>query len=141
MNKLNTAQEVFAQEVASGATQADAYRKAYPKCKRWKQETIHNKASALMRISEVSTRVKELQAELASKQLWTREKSTRFWLEVITDDTGEFKSNDKVNAGKQLDKTHGFEQVNIDHTTNGKELTAPARIEIVAPSLENKNGE
>lgn len=123
--KLTAKQEKFTQGLASGLNNSDAYRQAYG-AEGMTPATIHKRASELSKNRKVTGRVQELKKELADKELWTREKSTRFWLEVITDDTGEFKSNDKVNAGKQLDKTHGFEQVNIDHTTNGKELTAPA---------------
>ena len=37
---LTPKQEKFAQEVASGKSQADAYREAYPKSKKWKDETL-----------------------------------------------------------------------------------------------------
>ncbi len=57
---LTSQQEKFAQLVASGKTQADAYRGAYNVGEKTKVETIHNKASALMRIDEVRARVEEL---------------------------------------------------------------------------------
>lgn len=55
--ELTPQQERFARNVVSGMTQADAYRDAYPRSKKWKQETVHNEASALMRNPHVSTRV------------------------------------------------------------------------------------
>lgn len=55
--ELTPQQERFARNVVSGMTQADAYRDAYPRSKKWKQDTVHNEASALMRKPQVSTRV------------------------------------------------------------------------------------
>lgn len=119
--KLTAKQEAFAQNVARGMTQADAYRNAY-NAENMKPGTVQVKASELMANGKVAVRVGELKAELAAKKLWTREKSTRHWLSVIEDDTGEYKGSDKVNAGKQLDRTHGFEQLNLDHTTGGEPI-------------------
>lgn len=64
---LTPAQEVFAVELASGKTQSDAYRKAYPASLKWKVDGLHNKASALARDVRVRARVAGLQAQVASK--------------------------------------------------------------------------
>jgi len=53
-------QEKFAIAVASGKTQADAYREAYPKSKGWKPESVHEKASTLARNVKVQSRIDEL---------------------------------------------------------------------------------
>lgn len=63
----NLRHEIFAQEVAKGVSQAEAYRKAYPKAKRWKDSTVHVEASKLAGTSKVSTRVADLQAAMAEK--------------------------------------------------------------------------
>jgi phage terminase small subunit len=55
-------QELFAQGVASGLSQSDAYRKAYPASLKWKDKTVHECASKLAANTKVSTRVSELQA-------------------------------------------------------------------------------
>lgn len=60
MRELTPAQEAFAGAVASGKTQAEAYRQAYPKSLKWKDKTVWSRASELMAKSEVSGRVKEL---------------------------------------------------------------------------------
>ena len=57
MKDLTPQQERFARNVVSGMSQADAYRDAYPAAKRWKDDSVHNSASALMRNPQVSTRV------------------------------------------------------------------------------------
>ena len=56
---LTPKQEAFAQAVASGKTQADAYRFAFD-ATRMKPETIQQAASRLMANSKVSARVDEL---------------------------------------------------------------------------------
>lgn len=63
--KITPQQEAFAQAVASGMNQSEAYRKAYPKSQKWKDDSVHNRASALMRNAQVLARVSELQAESA----------------------------------------------------------------------------
>lgn len=56
---LTAKQEAFAQAVATGKTQADAYRHAF-NAVGMKPETIHKRASELMASGEVSGRVAEL---------------------------------------------------------------------------------
>lgn len=67
-HSLTPQQEKFAQGIVSGMSQADAYRSAYPASKAWKDESVHNKASAAMRLAHVSARVDELRA-LVVKEL------------------------------------------------------------------------
>lgn len=61
-SKLTPAQEVFAQHVAMGKTQADAYRMAKPQSLKWKDETVWKRASEWRALGKVSGRVKEIQA-------------------------------------------------------------------------------
>ena len=63
--KLTGPQEKFALGVATGKTQADAYREAYPKAKKWKDASVYAQSSALMADSKVSIRVKELRERIA----------------------------------------------------------------------------
>lgn len=65
--RLTPQQEKFARIVAAGKNQADAYRDAYPRSSTWKDDSVHNKASALMRNAQVSARVSELQAAIAER--------------------------------------------------------------------------
>ena len=57
---VTSQQEAFAQGVASGLSQSEAYRKAYPSSLKWKDDSVHNKSSALMRHALVRARVAEL---------------------------------------------------------------------------------
>lgn len=102
---LTPKQEKFAQEVASGKSQADAYRAAFD-CKRSKPETVQANASRLMADSRVSARVKELKEKLSEKALWSREDSVNALLSVINNPD---KQRDIVAAVKELNLMHGYE--------------------------------
>lgn len=102
---LTAKQEAFAQAVADGLTQADAYRSAYDAGK-MKAETVQSKASILMANGMVRARVDSLKAALESKGLWTREKSVQA-LAAIADGSGA-KANEIVAAIKELNLMHGF---------------------------------
>jgi phage terminase small subunit len=58
-------QEAFANAVASGKTQADAYRAAFKVGAGTKPETVHKRASELMANGEVAGRVAELRKPVA----------------------------------------------------------------------------
>lgn len=65
MKGLTPQREAFAQAVASGKSQAEAYRLAYPKSVGWKDSAVWVAASKLMADGKVSVRVAELRAEIA----------------------------------------------------------------------------
>ena len=69
---LTPKQEKFAREVASGKTQADAYRAAYSAGK-MSDKTVHEAASRLMADSKISTRVKEIQKPITERAQITLE--------------------------------------------------------------------
>ena len=59
---LTDQQEAFAQAFASGKSQADAYREAYPASQKWTAKTLWSKASQLAKHDLVLARVAELRA-------------------------------------------------------------------------------
>jgi hypothetical protein len=69
---LTPKQEAFAQEIASGKSQADAYRSAFNAAK-MKPATIYNRASELMADGEITVRVQELRAPVVEKVQLTLE--------------------------------------------------------------------
>ena len=103
--KLTAKQEAFSQAIASGMTQADAYRSAYD-ASGMKSAVIDVKACELMKSGKVSVRVGELKAVTASKALWTRERSV-VALAAIADGS-EAKANEITAAIKELNLMHGF---------------------------------
>lgn len=120
--KLTAKQEKFAQEVVSGATQADAYRRAY-RTDKMKPETIYTNASELLKNRKVALRVQELKKELADKELWTRENSVKALINTYK--LAESTENPSAMTGaiKELNAMHGFNEPNkIDLTSGGKKI-------------------
>ena len=64
-------QERFALGVASGRSQAEAYREAYPKSRAWKDPAVHSDASALAANPKVSLRVRELRRQITDIEIAT----------------------------------------------------------------------
>jgi len=65
--------EIFAQKIAEGETQSDAYRAAYPKASQWKDKTVHTKASEFIKSGEVQRRIGELKEKALAKHDMTAE--------------------------------------------------------------------
>lgn len=116
-------QEKFAQEVANGHSQAEAYRIAYPKSQLWKEEAVWSMASKLMR--NVSQRVDELRAQLEAKALWSREDSVRTLLANMADP--EAKPSDKNAAVKILNEMHGY-NAPVKHDINMRVTAIERRV-------------
>lgn len=102
---LTAKQEAFAQAVASGMTQADAYRSAYD-AENCTDKSVIEIASQLMRDLNVSSRVSELKEAIAIAALWTRLDSVQALAEIAKG--GESRANEKVSAIKELNLMHGF---------------------------------
>jgi len=115
---LTPKQEKFAQCVADGMTQADAYRVAYDCAPSTKAESIQVNACKLMADANVSQRVAELREMLTEKALWSREDSVNV-LKSIANDEMNAKPAERVSAVKELNAMHGWnnKQV-IDHTSS-----------------------
>jgi hypothetical protein len=125
MAKLTIKEESFAQSIASGMNQSDAYRSAYNTAK-MADKVLWKKASEVAARGKVEGRVKELKQELANVSLWSREKS----VEVLADIAGgtEYKGTEKVSAVKELNAMHGFnEPIKIDHGSSDGSMSPKGR--------------
>ncbi len=58
--ELTKQQEIFVKELVKGKTQRQAYYKAYPNRKKWKEKTVDEKASRLFNTSKVRARYDDL---------------------------------------------------------------------------------
>lgn len=67
----NARHERFAQLVAAGRSQADAYREVYPRSRRWRDESVHERASKVN--AKVVPRVLKLQESLATDAIADRD--------------------------------------------------------------------
>jgi hypothetical protein len=114
MSNLTPKREAFAQNIANGMTQADAYRASFSAGK-MKPETIQQAASRLMANSKVSARVAEFKKALEEKHLWTREKSVKILSQIA--ENKESTNSEKISSIKELNLMHGFnapQQLNIN---------------------------
>ena len=131
-DKLNSKQEAFAQALADGKTQADAYRIAYGQGK-MSDKTIHEQASKLAAVPKVSTRIDQLKKVVAERALWTREQSIEALIDALAVAKEGGQSSAMTGAVKELNAMHGFNApAKIDHTSSDGSMSPPRVIEIVA---------
>jgi hypothetical protein len=114
----NVRHETFAQEIALGKSQRQAYKVAFPKSVNWKDETVDPKASALAKNDKVLTRIQELQAEATSKTIKTAIQRKE-WLSSIMDDETEDISI-KLKACDLLNKMDGEYTTKIEADVNSE---------------------
>lgn len=105
MMALTPKQEKFAQCVADGMTQADAYRTAFDVRPATKPESVIRSASELMSDPNISSRVTELRQQLSEKALWTRQDSVQALISVLSNPESQ---KDVIAAVKELNAMHGF---------------------------------
>ena len=72
---LTAKREKFVRGLVAGLSQRQAYYEAYPNSKKWKPETVDNKASKLFKENEILARYNALMEEHKNKALWTREEA------------------------------------------------------------------
>lgn len=120
--KLTAQQEAFAQAIADGLNQADAYRKTY-KAANSKPQRVWVQASELAANPKVAGRIDELKTALAEKALWTREQS----VQTLSQIASAGRNMERVAAVKELNSMHGFnEPAKVDIRV------AVSRIELIA---------
>lgn len=118
--KITHKQEAFAQAIASGMTQADAYRAAYS-AERMADGAIYREASLLLDNPKVAQRVVELKGQLEKKQLWTREMSVKALAGAYKLAQGTGNARDMIGAVKELNLMHGFNEptrFDVDHRSS-----------------------
>lgn len=111
-------QEKFAQCVADGMSQADAYRAAFD-ANGMKDATIHKRASELMANGEISGRVQQLKEQLSSKALWTRLDSVMALQTAISIAENKNDAKGLVSAIKELNAMHGLNEPSKIELTGG----------------------
>jgi hypothetical protein len=106
---LTPKQERFAQEVASGKTQADAYRAAFDVKPTTKPETTYKRACELMADRNISGRVAELREAAAERIVWTMADSLDVLSTIAKGLDTDAKPSDKVNAVKAINAMIGLD--------------------------------
>lgn len=133
MPGLTPKQEKFAQSVASGMTQADAYR-ASRDCSRQKDKTIQENACRLMADSKVQARVDELRRPIVEKAQITLE-SHLASLEALRDSAHKAGQHSAAVAAEVArGKASG---VHVEKTANT--TTLQGQVEVISrPKLEKE---
>ena len=117
-NMLTPKQETFAQAIADGMNQSEAYRSAYNVGPRTKPETVHKRASELMADGQVAGRVEVLRQDLADLALWSRTDSV---LTLSGIARGNTPPAAKIQAVRELNAMHGY--------------SAPPRLDVTVAKL------
>jgi len=102
---LSTPRERFAQEVAAGKNQSEAYRLAYPKSRNWKDSSVHSKASTLMADVKVSARVTALLSQTEKACAMSRDAWLNKWMDVERDSKS---LHDRREALREIGKALGY---------------------------------
>ena len=129
---LTAKQEAFAQAVASGKNQSDAYRMSYIAGK-MTDKSVWERASKLASDAKVAPRIKNLKETLAKKQLWTREMSVKALVEAYRVAKDQAQASGMTGAVKELNCMHGFNAPDkLDVTvSNAQHLTDEELAKIV----------
>lgn len=104
---LTPKQEAFAQLVAKGKTQSDAFREAGYSTNSKKKKVIWEEASTLASNPKVNKRIYELKQTLVKKNLWTKEMSVKVLANIAINAE---RDGDKVSAVKELNLMHGYNE-------------------------------
>ena len=104
---LTPKQEAFAQAIADGNNQAEAYRLAYDVGPRTKPETIYKRASELMANGAVAGRVEHLRQALAEISLWSRQQSVMALRDIVESDATPAA---RIQAVRELNTMHGYHE-------------------------------
>jgi NH3-dependent NAD+ synthetase len=107
--KLTAKQEAFAQGIADGLGQADAYRMAYD-AEGMKDNTIYVRASELMNEGKIKVRVADLKKALSDKQLWSREMSVKGLVAAYKVANESKNASGMTGAIKELNAMHGYNE-------------------------------
>lgn len=109
---LNDAKkEKYCQARAGGKSQRQAYIEAYPASKRWKPETIDNKAYVLNKDGEIQARLKELVAENGRRAGLSRKNLLDKLERIINTDDVQFRGNDVIKAIELYVHLCGYDEV------------------------------
>lgn len=95
---INDKKERYCQLRAAGNSQRQSYLEAFPNSRRWKPETVDNKACALERDGEVLARLKELRHDNESKAGLTRRNILEKLEGIINTEDVQFRGTDVLKA-------------------------------------------
>jgi len=114
----NVRHEKFAQCIANGYSQRNAYRAAFPSSEKWKDETVDSKASVLAKHGKVLERLRELAKESTSEAVMNAQQRKEWLTATIKSDYE--KTENKLKAVDILNKMEGsyIEKVEVNGQLN-----------------------
>lgn len=116
----NARHERFALLVASGKTQADAYREVFPASRKWKTgNAVDSKASSLA--AKVRQRIDELLEASAAKASITKDEAVAILAEGL-----------KATPGEVTDKSRFAQEMTIDPVTGKVTIRLPSKTALFA---------
>lgn len=116
---LTPKQELFAQRIAEGMSQADAYRSAYA-CKKMSDNAIYREASLLMENPKVAQRLREIRDINARPSIMSAQKRKEWLTEVINDTDVDI--NARLKASDQLNRMEGEYVTKVEGNLNVTKL-------------------
>ena len=136
---LTAKQEKFAQGIAEGMTQADAYRASYSADK-MKPETVQQSASRLMADRKVAARVDELKAATLNRHRATVDDLIRELEEARSFAKATLQPAAMTSATMGKAKLLGLDKQIVEHSgpNGGPVPLMPTTIELVAPNVNGK---
>jgi len=117
---LTPQQEIFAQEVARGKSQADAYRQAYPRSRKWQDHGVWSSASTLRSTTKVSQRIAALQKAAADEVVVDRNRLLREMLRLALADPRRLVDKDgRIKGLHELDDDTAAAVASVKETRSG----------------------
>lgn len=116
---LTPKQELFAQKIAEGMSQADAYRSAYS-CKSMSDNAIYREASLLVENPKVAQRLREIRDINARPSIMSAQKRKEWLTEVINDTDVDI--NARLKASDQLNRMEGEYVTKVEGNLNVTKL-------------------
>lgn len=102
---LTTRQEKFVQELISGKSQRQAYRSAYPASEKWKDASVDQKASTLLKNVKVKQRYEDLKKKTEEKVTYDAAEVKNIIIETMLSIVKADVMNDNVD-GKAVKNKH-----------------------------------
>ncbi len=101
----NIKHETFIQEIVKGNSQRKAYRVAYPRSVKWKDENVDSKASTLFKSDKVMARFEELVKKSENETILSAIERKQFLSSVVKEELE--KTENKMKAIDLLNKMDG----------------------------------
>ena len=122
---LKPQEDQYAMYLYLGDSQIDSYKKAFPKCKNWKDDTIYVKASVLANSDKIKVRLKELEEQMKQKTEESALLSATDVLKGIQDIIDRNKEEDDKTALKALELYGKHLKLFTDKVEHSGEISMP----------------